>query len=71
MTPPAPMDAIDADKFLRDALYRDTVYAKYYVGLVQSEDEGYGLIFASRGKHIQLHLLLYIVGNSVANSKRS
>ena len=25
--------------FLRNELYRDTIYAKYYIGLVQSEDD--------------------------------
>ena len=51
-TPPAPQNAIDADKFLRDELNRDTIYAKYYIGLVQREDDGYALLFASRGNHI-------------------
>ena len=56
-TPPAPQNAIDADKFLRDELYRDTIYAKYYIGLVQSEDDGYALLFASRGNHICYFML--------------
>ena len=54
VTPPVPQDAIDADKYLRDEQYKDTVYAKYYIGLVQSEDGGYGLVFASRGNIILL-----------------
>ena len=57
-TPPAPQNAIDADKFLRDELNRDTIYAKYYIGLVQSDDDGYALLFASRGNHICNFILL-------------
>ena len=44
--------------FLRNELYRDTIYAKYYIGLVQSEDDGYALLFASRGNHICYFILL-------------
>ena len=51
-TPPVPRDAADADKYLTDEAYSDTVYAKYYIGLVHSEDDGYALLFASRGKHM-------------------
>ena len=49
-TPPVPLNAIDADKFLRDELYRDSIYAKYYIGLIQSDDDQYALLFASRGE---------------------
>lgn len=52
VTPPVPQDAIYADMYLRDEQYQDTVYAKYYIGLVQSEDGEFGLIFASRGNYI-------------------
>ena len=57
-TPPTPQNAIDADKFLRDELYRDTIYAKYYIGLVQSEDDEYALLFASRGNHMSCMCIL-------------
>ena len=47
-TPPPPLDAIDADRFLRDDQYRDSVYAKHYIGLVQGDEGEYALLFGSR-----------------------
>ena len=44
-TPASPQNAIDADKFLRDEMYRDTIYAKYYIG------------FPFRHASYQVHLL--------------
>ena len=61
-TPPPPLNAIAADGSLTCDLYKDSIYAKHYLGLVQVGDDAFALVFASRenlaklGSHTKLVL---------------
>ena len=47
-TPPPPLNALAADASLRDDKYKDSIYAKHYLGLVHAGGDYYALVFASR-----------------------
>merc|ERR1711934_192567 len=47
-TPPPPLNALAADASLRDDKYKNSIYAKHYLGLVHAGGDYYALVFASR-----------------------